>query len=224
MLVDDAQYSIFPTEAEMRGRVSLDAPVKRSSSYAAMPRTNDVNLHRMKSLSSLPESVLGLHRELALEPEPSTAGALLGASSDGELRAACRQRSRAGSAGRRRGRSRSGRDGVQTVELREEEVEDLALDAATRGPGRAGAAPPRPLQLPPPGAASVRFRAGGASLSPEQRARSERLRAAVWRRWEEEAPEATVLAPIRAHARSAAGQPAASGLSAWAQRHEVLAG
>ena len=60
MLVDDAQYSIFPTEAEMRGRVSLDAPVKRSSSYAAMPRTNDVNLHRMKSLSSLPESVLGL--------------------------------------------------------------------------------------------------------------------------------------------------------------------
>ena len=89
MLVDDAHYSIFPTEAEMRGRVSLDAPVKRSSSYAAMPRTNDVNLHRMKSLSSLPESVLGLHRELALEPEPSTAGALLGASSEGELRAAC---------------------------------------------------------------------------------------------------------------------------------------
>ena len=226
MLVDDAQYSIFPTEAEMRGKVSLDAPFRRSSSYAAMPRTNDVNLHRMKSLSSLPESVLGLHRELALEPEPSTAGgggALLGASSDGELRAACRQRSRAGSGGRRRGRSRSGRDGVQTVELREEEDEDLALDAATRGPGRAGTAQTRPLQLPPPGAASVRFRAGGASLSPEQRARSERLRAAVWRRWEEEAPEATVLAPIRAHARSAAGQPAASGLSAWAQRHEVLA-
>ena len=223
MLVDDAQYSIFPTEAEMRGKVSLEAPVRRSSSYAALPRTNDVNLHRMKSLSSLPESVLGLHRELALEPEPSTAGALLGASSDGELRAACRQRSRAGSGGRRRGRSRSGRDGVQTVELREEEDEDLVLDAATRGLGRAGAAPPRPLQLPPPGAASVRFRAGGASLSPEQRARSERLRAAVWRRWEEEAPEATVLAPIRAHARSTAGQPSASGLSAWAQRHEVLA-
>ena len=85
MLVDDAQDSIFPTEAEMRGKVSLDAPVRRSSSYAAMPRTNDVNLHRMKSLSSLPESVLGLHRELALEPEPSTAGgggALLGGKSE----------------------------------------------------------------------------------------------------------------------------------------------
>eukprot|EP00964_Phaeocystis_antarctica_P135041 scaffold99386_cov75-Phaeocystis_antarctica.AAC.3 len=223
MLVDDAQYSIFPTEAEMLGK-TIAAPVRRSSSCAAMHRTNEVNLHRMKTLSSLPESMLGLHRELAYEPEPSTAGggALLGASSDGELRVACRQRSLAGSGGRRRGSSRSGRDGVQTVELREED-EEVVLDAAPRGRGQIGAAPPRPLQLPPPGATSVRFRSGGASLSPEQRVRSEKLRAAVWRRWDEEAPEATVLAPIRAHARSGAGQPSASGLSTWAQRHEVLA-
>ena len=219
MLVDDAQYSIFPTEAEMLGKITA-APVRRSSSCAAMHRTNEVNLHRMRTLSSLPESMLGLHRELAYEPEPSTAGAL-GASSDGELRAAHR-RSRTGSGDRRRGGSRSGRDGVQTVELREED-EEVVLDAAPRGRGRASAVLPRPLQLPPPGATSVRFRSGGASLSPEQRVRSEKLRAAVWRRWEEEAPEATVLAPIRAHARSGAGQPSASGLSTWAQRHEVLA-
>ena len=111
---------------------------------------------------------------------------------------------------------------MQTVELLEQE-EEVVLDAAPRGRGQIGAAPPRPLQLPPPGATSVRFRSGGASLSPEQRVRSEKLRAAVWRRWDEEAPEATVLAPIRAHARSGAGQPSASGLSTWAQRHEVLA-
>ena len=76
-------------------------------------------------------------------------------------------------------------------------------------------------QLPPPGATSKRC--GGATRSEKQIATQEKLRVAARQRMDEEAPEVGVLAPLRAHARAAAGQPAASGLSAWAQRREVLA-
>lgn len=219
MLIDDD--GIFPREEQMtRPRVLEPLPLR-----PPMRKSTAVDMGRVGP--PLPESKLRLLRELAEAPAPALESrwssidvkALVGGDSEASqsdsklLRAARKSRG----ASSRRGGIRLNGPESQAIAARFRNVVELheegdagGLDASWRDRLRRMMMQP---STPQPGVAAKQF--GSAARV------SEKVRAAAWQQMDEEAPEES-LAPLRVHARDRTGAPAASGLSTWALRSEVL--